>query len=245
MNASVVVTGCAGGIGVAICDKLLASDFNVIGLDLSSPSIEREGFSFIEADLEKLAQDSTYARTVFDKISAHLMGNSLFGLVNNAAVQILGSTNALTRDDWLSTLSVNLLAPFFIAQHFLADLEASRGAIINISSIHSKLSKDSFTAYAVSKAALSQLTRSMALELGSKIRINAIEPAAINTPMLEAGFIGKPEKYEALEKLHPSHCIGTVDEVADLVLYIMNGGSFLNGSCIELGGGIHGKLCDP
>jgi len=108
MSASVVVTGCAGGIGVAICDKLLASDFNVIGLDLSPPSIERDGFSFIEADLEKLAKDSIYARTVFDKISAHLMGNNLFGLVNNAAVQILGSTNVLTRDDWFSTLSVNL-----------------------------------------------------------------------------------------------------------------------------------------
>ena len=82
-------------------------------------------------------------------------------------------------------MAVNLVAPFFLTQGLIDILIASNGHVINMSSIHAKLTKTNFTCYATSKAALEALTRSLALELSAKgVSVNAIAPAAIATQML-------------------------------------------------------------
>jgi NAD(P)-dependent dehydrogenase (short-subunit alcohol dehydrogenase family) len=107
------------------------------------------------------------------------------------------------------------------------------------------LENKDFAAYATSKAALSGLTRSMAIELGNKIRINAVEPAAIDTPMLRAGFADNPEGFEQLKSYHPSQTIGTPEELGKLALFIVENESlFFNGAVVSFDGGIVSCLSD-
>lgn len=128
----------------------------------------------------------------------------------------------------------------------LPQLEQARGSVINISSIHARLTKAHFVAYATSKAALSGMTRAMAVDLGGRVRVNAIEPAAIATDMLKAGFAGQPEQFALLEACHPQGRIGTPAEVAALALAIADGElRFLHGACVAMDGGISGRLHDP
>jgi NAD(P)-dependent dehydrogenase (short-subunit alcohol dehydrogenase family) len=170
----------------------------------------------------------------------------LHAVVHNAAWQQLGEFSHLTHEDWQRTLTVNLLAPVAISRILLPQLVAQRGSIVHIGSIHSHLTKPGFTAYATSKAALAGLTRAMAVELGTRVRVNAIEPAAVTTPMLEAGFAQAPELKARLEAFHPTGAIGTPADVARAVLFLLDPVNiFLNGCVLPLGGGIHSRLHDP
>lgn len=246
MKEAVIITGALGGIGRALCEEFHAHGFYVVALDRSAGSVAAHDVR--QCDIRELAVDAGKRLRLAEEIGALLdaEGCALAGLINNAAIQILGGVTTLSEQQWRETLETNLLAPFFLAQAFLPRLEASHGAVINISSIHEKLTKTGFVAYATSKSALSGLTRAMAVDLGSRVRVNAICPAAIHTPMLEAGFAEKPEAFTALHEAHPSGRIGTPDEVAQLARYLVSDAPpFLTGSCLGLDGGIAGRLHDP
>jgi NAD(P)-dependent dehydrogenase (short-subunit alcohol dehydrogenase family) len=242
----VLITGALGGIGRALCEEFHAHGFHVIASD------RREGHvtchHYICSDISVLATD-TDAREAFAlEVRSVLKKDEspLKGLVNNAAVQILGGVDQLTAEAWQETLSTNLLAPFFLVQALLPELEKARGSVVNISSIHEKLTKAGFVAYSTSKTALSGLTRAMAVDLGARIKVNAICPAAIKTPMLSAGFEGRQEAFDALHQAHPGGRIGLPEEVAHLARYLIaEAPDFLNGSCLGLDGGIAGRLHDP
>jgi NAD(P)-dependent dehydrogenase (short-subunit alcohol dehydrogenase family) len=93
---------------------------------------------------------------------------------------------------------------------------------------------------------LSGLTRALAVDLAGRVRINAVEPAAIDTPMLRAGFEGNEPAFDRLAEYHPVGRIGLPEEVARLVLLLLDPRSpFLNGAVISLDGGIGGLLHDP
>lgn len=242
----VVVTGAAGGIGQALVSAFSKAGYVVIGADL----VERpEGLDcrhYLCCDLQRTVTDEGYAEEVFARIRAMLAGQPLDALVNNAAVQKLGAVEQLRRDDWRATLDVNLLAPFFWTQNLLPELEAAGGSVLNISSIHARLTKADFVAYATSKAALTGMTRAMAVELGARVRINAIEPAAIDTPMLRAGFEGRPQALAALAECHPAGGIGSPAGLAEIALGVVQSRSqFLNGSVLAFDGGISALLHDP
>jgi NAD(P)-dependent dehydrogenase (short-subunit alcohol dehydrogenase family) len=118
--------------------------------------------------------------------------------------------------------------------------------VINIASIHAGLTKPGFSAYSTSKSGLVGLTRSLAVELGAKVRVNAISPAAIDTPMLRDGFSENLAGLAELERIHPGGIIGTPTEVAELAFFMArNESKFLNGSIVGLDGGISGRLHDP
>jgi NAD(P)-dependent dehydrogenase (short-subunit alcohol dehydrogenase family) len=240
-----VVTGAAGGIGQAIVQEFAANGYTVIGTDLVPAPESLGAHHYFQADLARTVADEAYAEEVFNQIKTWLGGAGLAALINNAAVQILGGADSLTRNDWQQTLNVNLVAPFIWTQALLPALEHAKGSVINISSIHARLTKDNFVAYATSKAALSGMTRALAVDLGPRVRVNAIEPAAIETSMLKAGFAGKPDLYRQLESCHPQQRIGEPEEVARLALAIVNGGmDFLHGACIDISGGIGGRIFD-
>jgi len=167
-------------------------------------------------------------------------------LVNNAAVQRLGRTADVTAEDWETSLGVNLVAPFLLAQTFLPELEAAQGSVINVASIHAQLTKPGFVVYATTKAALAGMTRALAVDLGPRVRVNAICPAAISTPMLEAGFAGRPEARRQLDEFHPAGRIGQPAEVARLAVFLARADApFLTGSCLPLDGAISARLHDP
>jgi NAD(P)-dependent dehydrogenase (short-subunit alcohol dehydrogenase family) len=240
-----LITGAAGGIGQALVSEFRAAGYDVIGTDRIAKPSSLECTHYVEADLEGVVADEAAATTLIGNVTGHTKGR-LRVIVNNAAIQVLGGAESLTRNDWERTLKVNLLAPFFLAQAFLAELETNKGCIVNISSIHARLSKRNFVAYATSKAALSALTRTLAVDLEGRVRVNAIEPAAIDTEMLRSGFAGHEDALAQLGSLHPAGRIGSPAEVASCALAISeNSLAFLNGACIGLDGAISNRLHDP
>jgi NAD(P)-dependent dehydrogenase (short-subunit alcohol dehydrogenase family) len=241
-----LITGAAGGIGKALVAAFTELGYRVVGLDqVAKPSLI-ECWHYLQVDLQRMVADSRYAESQLELIKELVANVGLNTLINNAAVQVLGGVSSLNMNDWQKTLNVNLLAPFVLTQGLLSELEAANGCVINMSSIHARLTKPNFLAYATSKAALSGMTRAMAVDLAGRVRVNAIEPAAIATEMLKAGFINQPEKLTQLESCHPQGRIGTPAEVAALALSMASGDmQFMHGACVGLDGGISGRLHDP
>ena len=241
-----LVTGAAGGIGRALVDVFQRAGYAVIATDLCARPADLPCTQYLQADLGRTVDEEAYAAEIFSIISQWLPPEGLKALINNAAVQVLGGVDALSRQDWAQTLNVNLMAPFVWTQALLQPLEIAQGSVVNISSIHARLTKKGFVAYATSKAALSGMTRAMAVDLQDRVRVNAIEPAAVGTEMLKAGFKHAPESYKQLENCHPQLRVAEPQEVARLAHAIVEGGAlFLHGSCIDMSGGIGARLYDP
>jgi NAD(P)-dependent dehydrogenase (short-subunit alcohol dehydrogenase family) len=245
-NKAAVITGAAGGIGQALVRGFAAAGHAVIATDVVPCPDALPCDTFLQLDLERTVADPQYADECFAALRQALRGRRLAALVNNAAVQILGGVEQLDRSAWQRTLNVNLLAPFVWTQALLPELEQASGAVVNISSIHARLTKPQFVAYATSKAALSGMTRAMAQDLRGRVRVNAIEPAAIATDMLVAGFADRPDLYAQLQAFHPTGRIGRPSEVAELAVWLASdAAAFVHGSCLALDGGIGASLHDP
>ena len=244
-----LVTGALGGIGHALVEEYSRAGYSVLATDVKEASDSFVGLGnvhFLQLDLEKIAQSEEFSQRFYNQVQAMTNRESISTLINNAAMQILSPSRNISREQWQASFNVNLTAPFFLSQLFLNDLEKTHGSIVNISSIHATQTKKEFVAYATTKAALSSMTRNMVLDLGNKVRINAIEPAAIATEMLKAGFEGKEDKYRQLEAFHPIGRVGTPEEVAKLAVFLSSDDAgFVQGACISVSGGISGCLSDP
>lgn len=243
----VLITGALGGIGQALVKKFSETDYNVLAADISPLKIKLPNNTFfIEFDLNEIAISSCYTEEQYNRINLITGGMGVKCIINNAAVQILEPVDEVCRKSWDRSFNINLKAPFFLVQRFLPDLIKNQGAVVNISSIHATQTKKDFSAYATSKAGLSALTRNMVLDIGDKVRINAIEPAAIATEMLKEGFAGEEDKYKKLEEYHPIKRVGTPKEVANLAHFLASDESrFVQGACISASGGIKNSLSDP
>lgn len=245
MIDTVLVTGAAGGIGRSLCQVLQSKNYRVIASDIvSEKNIDCD--IFVEANLKEYCRDINYREHVTQQILKALPEKRLCALINNAALQIVKPTELLKVSDWHDTLDINLVAPFLLTQSLLAELERSKGSVVNIASIHAQLTKPEFICYATSKAALVGLTKSMAVELGSRIRVNAICPAAVETPMLIDGFKGKEEKLEELSSSHPINRLANPSEIADAAYFLISDmSSFITGEALNICGGIGSRLHDP
>jgi NAD(P)-dependent dehydrogenase (short-subunit alcohol dehydrogenase family) len=238
-----IVTGAARGIGRSICDALAAAGYGVIGLDRSF--LPDFPYRAVTADICELQNEDPSLDSLCGELS-RLVGGKLDLLVNNAAHQVVTTIAEATPEHWHDTLGTNLLAPFWLTKGLLADLQESRGCVVNISSVHARLTKPGFSLYATSKAALVSLTRSMALELAPHVRVNAILPAATDTPMLAAGFAANPELADSLAAHHPLQRIARSDEIAQAVVFLGTpASSFVTGTALNVDGGIAGLLHDP
>lgn len=244
-SKSILITGANGGIGQCLCETFKKNGWNVIATDLQDEIFEAD-LTYISIDLNRICIDECYFEEKILEIREKSPKEGLHALINNAAKQIVAPVENLSLNDWQATFNINVIAPFFLIKNLMLELERNNGSVINISSVHSKLTKSNFSAYATSKAALDGLTRSLALEIGSRIRVNSINPAAILTPMLESGFIGNDDQFLRLNEYHPSGCIGAPDLIARAALYLINENSgFLNGAFLGLDGGIASRLFDP
>lgn len=241
---AVLITGAAGGIGAALCSAFHDAGWHVLGVDVRSPKAPCD--TFLKIDLERFAADANYREAALVRIRAKLPSEELAALVNNAATQTIARTEEIKAEDWDRVLRVNLTAPFFLTQGLLQALRSGRGCVINIGSIHGHLTKPGFVSYATSKSALEGLTRALAVDIGEGVRVCSIAPAAIRTPMLEAGFEGHPSALADLALHHPVKAIGEPFEVAAAALFLASApGSFLNGTNLRIDGGIAARLHDP
>jgi NAD(P)-dependent dehydrogenase (short-subunit alcohol dehydrogenase family) len=239
-----VITGAAGGIGQALVSVFRAAGYRTVAVDMRDVAVAAD--AVVRMDLDRYCRDESVRRSSNEALLDAIAAPTLDVLVNNAAVQILGEVASLTVDDWQATLNVNLLAPFLLTQALLEHLAAARGSVVNIASVHATLTKPHFVCYATSKAALAGLTRSMAVELGARVRINAVCPAAVSTPMLREGFAAQPQLLDELAALHPVGRIGEPEEIARLVVYLASDAArFINGALIAIDGGIGNRLFDP
>ena len=237
-----LITGAAGGIGCAMVCAFEAAGWQVVSTDLQP--LARAGHLVLDISACTDPTRADHQRVIAALLAA--TGGRLKALVANAAHQVVKPSGDLTATDWQQTLGVNLLSPFWLAMAFKSELAANQGSFLAVSSIHAHLTKPGFVAYATSKAALSGMVRALAVELGGQVRCNAICPAAIATPMLVAGFEGRPEALAALQSYHPVRRMGYPDEVAQAALFACSDAAgFLNGSCIDLSGGISARLHDP
>jgi NAD(P)-dependent dehydrogenase (short-subunit alcohol dehydrogenase family) len=239
-----LITGALGGIGQALCSEFQKAGYFVIGTD------KREGpcacDAFIGVDIRDLYSKPDVRNKLTQNVRAIVGVHGLKVLVNNAATQILNRTDEIKIDDWDATLETNLIAPFLLLQALLPDLEKAKGSCVNIASIHSVATKPGFICYATSKAALVGMTRALAVDLGPRVRVNAINPAATATPMLLAGFEGRSKEFDELSKMHPLERIAQPWEVAKTAIFLASeDAAFISGAVLHIDGGIGGRLHDP
>jgi NAD(P)-dependent dehydrogenase (short-subunit alcohol dehydrogenase family) len=241
---TILITGSNGAIGQGLCQSFMEKGWWVVGTDLEEKS-KGNTSAYLAIDLDRLCEDTAYSDQAIKGILSECK-EGLDVLVNNAATQILAPIEELTFNNWKKTLNVNLNSVYILIKELLPKLEKKKGSVVNIASIHATLTKPNFSAYASSKAGLIGLTKSLSVELGSRVRINAICPAAVDTPMLHEGFVENPDGLEELIKFHPTNSIGFVSDVVNTTLFLSdNKNSFLNGSILDLDGGISSRLHDP
>jgi len=236
----IVVTGAARGIGLAICKAFKSEGDYVIGIDITDKECDYIYYDeFLNLDLEAIVKNPEGYKSLFDKHKC------IDVLINNAAIQIVKPFSELQVDDWKKTFNINVFGPIVLTQILLSKLKISNGLVINMSSIHKKLTKPEFSAYASSKHTIYGLTKSLALEFGDQIRFLSISPAAISTDMLFEGFNHSEEEVNKLSNLHPTKCIGTPTELANFIYSISSKKfKFLNGTDLEFDGGISSALLD-
>jgi NAD(P)-dependent dehydrogenase (short-subunit alcohol dehydrogenase family) len=233
-----VVTGAAGGIGSAICQRLAADGFAVACLDLRGPDAEKtaaglEGARGYAADV----RDGASVRAVAEAIRADL--GTPWLLVNAAGVFSIQYLTDLDEAEWDWIIDTNLKGPFLTCREFLPGMiEAHDGCIVNIASTAGVRGGRRRAAYCASKGGLVQLTRSLAIDHGPDgVRVNCLCPGLIDTEM--ADWIRQDE--EALERWAasiPARRIGTAREIADGVAYLASdGASYLYGAVLMADGG--------
>ena len=241
---NVLITGAAGGIGKSLCEVFHRHGYLVLGIDKNKVE-ESLSYKTLCFDISVLGKGDLKEKVFFSKIK-QIFNGGIAVLVNNAAVQVVKKLADITPQDWQSTLDTNLLAPFWLIQRFRSELKKNNGSIINIASIHSVLTKGEFSVYATSKGALVSMTRALSIELAPDIRVNAVIPAATDTPMLRAGFKGNLKKMNELGHYHPLNRIAKPEEVAKVVLFLAGEeSSFITGTALNIDGGIGSVLHDP
>ena len=168
---------------------------------------------------------------------------SLDVVINNAGIETGGNTIHLPVSDWDRLISVNLRGAFLFAKHSIPLMQGKGGAIVNISSVHAFVSYPEDAAYDASKAGLIGLTRSLALDYGKDaVRVNAICPGYIETPLLHKWLDALPNPGETMKqvlKCHPVGRIGTPRDIAQAALFLASdAASFITGTYLVVDGGM-------
>ena len=189
-------------------------------------------------------------QAIFDQVRTG--ASSLDALVNNAAVQIAKPLVETTAEEWDSVMASNLRSAFLGAKLAHPLLAVAGGAIVNVSSVHAIQTSANIAAYAASKGGLLALTRALAIEFApDNIRVNAILPGAVDTPMLRAGLsrghVGHGDVHERLENLARKTVngrVGTPEEIASAIYFLADSAqsSFMTGQALVVDGGATARL---
>lgn len=244
----VLITGAEGGIGKASVDLFLEKGWLVIGVDRSLESEKRkEDFYFIKADVS----DPIQIKEVYEKTKGY--SPVLDAVINNAAIQISKSILKTSIEEWDKTMASNLRSVFMVAKFAHPLLQAAGGgAIVNVSSIHAIATSANISAYAASKGGLLALTRAMAIEFApDNIRVNAVLPGAVDTPMLRAsmkrGQFDKntiQKRIDNLARKTVNGRVGTPREIAQSLYFLADNtqSSFMTGQALVVDGGATARL---
>ena len=237
---TVLVTGGGGGIGAALSSGFAAAGDRVIVLDRVAAAAEAVA-SALRANgnqAESVVCDLTDEAKVLDMLQD--LGGRLDVLINNAGIEQRAVTGTDTYGaDWRRLMAVNLDSAAFLTQAALPLLEATKGCVINIASIQAyAVLHTANTAYTVSKAAIAQLTKAMAVEYAPKgVRVNAIAPGVVETPMIrQAGM--DPARFQLFLDRIPMQRFAKPEEIVGPAQFLASSAAaYVTGVILPVDGG--------
>lgn len=255
----VLVTGAAGGVGLAICRQLAQSGATVVAADLNQELGQAGVQSLRAADLPvefallDVCEEASWGAIIEGVARQH---GRLDALVNCAGTVVVKSLEETTLAEWRKVMAVNLESIFLGTKAALPLMRATAagtpqgGSIVNMSSISGIVGVPSMAAYGASKGGVRQLTKSMALDFarrGYRIRVNSVHPGLIDTEMAQRLFEGRvrtgvsqniDEARKSWIDSYPIGRIGSPEDVAATVLFLVSDGSgFMTGSELTVDGG--------
>ncbi len=250
-----LVTGGRGGIGRAICDRFQREGAAVYAADLSeSGSLDGSGGASRFLRLDVADEDSVKAAMA--QVEAEQ--GALHVLVNAAGIEIEKTIEDTTLEEWNRSFAVNVTGTFLTSKHALPMMRSAAGqgasaSIINFGSYDGFIADPGLAAYCATKGAVHALTRAMACDHGPEgIRVNAICPGYVDTPMLQSFFTGDgsggggktiDQLQQAVRDVHPMRTYGTPDDIANLVNWLASDEArYASGQLWVLDGGLSAQV---
>ena len=238
MTKYALITGGAQRIGAAIA-KTLHSEGYVILLHYGKS--EKSALA-LQAELNALRPKSCFVKSVslsyktVNELSKWVLEKTdqLDVLVNNASLFYPTPWQEATEAQWDQLFSTNVQVPFFLIQALLPALIKAQGSVINMIDIHQERGLELHPIYSASKAALKNLTLSLAKDMAGRIRCNGVSPGAILWPE-QTDEIDEAAKEAILKKI-PMHKLGAVEDIADAVFFVLQN-KYINGQIINIDGG--------
>lgn len=247
-NKTVVITGGASGIGLAMVYKFASSDWTVFLIDTNQAEGEK-----VEQELKEkgyaitfLNCNITQAESV--KSTFEAIPGKIDTLINNAGISHIGKVENTSEEDFERLFQVNVKGAFLCIQAALPKLkQEGGGSILNMASVAATIGIPDRFAYSMTKGAMLTMTLSIARDYVSDgIRCNCLSPGRVHTPFVD-GFIAKTypgqekEMFEKLSATQPIGRMGTPEEIAELAFFISSdAGGFITGSNYNIDGGFMG-----
>jgi len=241
-NKVAIVTGAGGGIGSAIARRLAAEGALAVVTDVNGDAAATvvQGIADEGGRAVAIAADIARKDSCFGLVEQALaLEGRIDVLVNNAGINRRGNLLSLSDEDWTMSFTVNLDSMFHLCRAALPHMiAAGGGAIINTASQWGLHPAPNHIAYNTTKAAVAAFTQNLARDYApDKVRVNAVCPGEIHTPMLEAGVKRAGRTIADLDRLVPFGRIGKPEEVAALVAFLASEeAAFMCGSLVEITG---------
>ena len=246
---SFIVTGAASGIGWATATRLLTEGALVMGADIKEPPHTPTGNRASDGAWAFTRTDVTDEASVEQLVQAAVaFGGDLAGLVHAAGVAGGGPVHTLAQEDWQRVIAVNLTGTYLTAKHVVAQMlrqpaavDGRRGALVTVASVEGLEGTAGGSAYSASKGGVVLLTKNMAIDYaGRGIRVNAVCPGFIDTPML-AGIFKAPGMEDTLADVVAHHKLGRLgrpEEIAAAAAFLLSeDASFITGHSLPVDGG--------
>jgi len=238
MTRAVIITGAAGGIGTALCERMRTDGYYSIGIDRDpSPAADVS----LQVDLREFGQLVDLGRDI-------ARSYELKAIVHNAAVQPIAGAGETSLAEWSDALRVNVVAIDVLVSGTRESLAANDGSVVVVGSVHGRATTRGINAYATTKAALEGWVRSAALDLGPEVRVNGVVPGAIDTAKLREGFArwgeaAAEERKAILRERTALRRIGEPRDVAGAVSFLMGEDArFITGAMLVVDGGAIARL---
>ncbi len=245
-----IVTGAAKGIGCGIASvfskegaKVVVADWDQEAGEKTANEIGQSGGDaiFVKTDVSNEEQVKNLVQKTLDKYGRIDL------LVNNAGIGVYKSVLDATSEDWDKCLAVNLKGVFLCSKYTIPHMQkVGKGAIVNISSVHSWATVNGVAPYAASKGGITALTRNMAIDYGPDIRVNAIAPGWVLTPLIQSIFDSYPDPAEQrrqVERRQVMKRIGRPEDIGHAAAFLASDeAAFITGTQLFVDGGLTAQL---